>query len=1413
MSGKQIEPPKLTDLEEYEDWAKEIQIWQALTILPPKKQGAAIYLSLEGKARQCCKSIPVEELTGDDGVTTLLNKLKELYAKDNDQLAYQAYENFETFQRTSTMTTTDFINEWDRLYEKCKAKEMALPEGVLAYRLLKSANLTTEQQTLVRATITDLKLDAMKKRIRAIFDNTLNFSESACAPIKVEPAFHAEAETEEEVLYNQSSRRGSGYNYRSRGRGSYSRGNPRGMFKDYQKSYDYNSQKKVYNQKLNPPTSSGHPSKCSICDSIMHWAKDCPHNEINKNKVVLFSNGLDETVRDSFALETFNHGVLDSGCSTTVCGKVWLDNYMSNLTSYELNETKSQTKFKFGDGRVVQSMKKVIIPIVLGNINTKIMTDVVDVNIPLLLSKESMKRANTKINFATDTVSMLGNNIELKYTNSGHYIVPLLPHQSIEVTLLGLSENETSEKDKEKIALKLHLQFGHASCDKIISLLKDSGNYDESLNSCVKKISENCEICKRYGKAKNRPVVGLSLSRDFNDCVSMDLKFLDGHIILHLIDNATRYSAAAVIPCKTKEVIIENIFKHWISIFGCPKKFLSDNGGEFNNELFRNMAELLNVEVLTTAAESPWSNGITERHNALISEMTRKVLADVNCSIHVAVAWSIAAKNALKNVYGFSPNQLVFGRNPNLPTVLESELPALEAVSSSQLIADHLNAMHAARKSFIENEASEKLRRALVKQTRTATSKIYHNGDKVFYRKRDSLRWHGPGIVIGAINKQVFVKHGGTFLRVNPCNLRLVLYRQPRNMDATKEAEDYEGNKVASTSESKEQGIHERDHTQANFESVDSDPDSSHERTSGLDIITITDIDLNSTTSTEGNDILQEAVHGKEQETVDGIEHEVHGKEQETVEVDHEIDENNSSIPLCLRRIRDFNKKGLKEQNDNIENALFSREACCKVKDLEHEAKIQEIQNLIDHEVFDEVDFKESSELIHTRWVMTDKVKEGCVTKKARLVVKGFQEDSEQIRKDSPTCLKESLRIVAAISAAHNWRLRSLDIKSAFLQGKRIERDVFVLPPPEVKSNKIWKLKKTIYGLSDASRMWYLRVKEVLREMNCSMSIYDEALFYWKDKSNQLGGILALHVDDFLVCGSVEFYEIVIQNIKSIFEISKDESDQFTYLGFQIKSNEAGIDFCQEQYIDQLTLLDTRESDMVTKELKSKIGQLAWVAGQTRPDISYDVCQLSVKDGASSDQMNVKKINKIIKRLKHNNVHINFPKMNLSKTKLICFTDASFGNLPDGASQGGYIVFLVAENGKCAPLTWQSRKLRRVVKSTLSAETMALMEGVECSILLRAIFRELIGQTNEIPIFGIIDSASLRDSLESSKTVQDKRLKIDICVLRDYLYNKEFSGVKWVPTNQQLADSLTKDGADASKLLLILRRGYLELNH
>ena len=84
--------------------------------------------------------------------------------------------------------------------------------------------------------------------------------------------------------------------------------------------------------------------------------------------------------------------------------------------------------------------------------------------------------------------------------------------------------------------------------------------------------------------------------------------------MLHLIDHV---SATCVVLSKKKEAIIDGVLKIWICLFGCPQKILSNNGGEFNNDDFREMGEKLNTKITTTAAESPWSNGVNERHNGI----------------------------------------------------------------------------------------------------------------------------------------------------------------------------------------------------------------------------------------------------------------------------------------------------------------------------------------------------------------------------------------------------------------------------------------------------------------------------------------------------------------------------------------------------------------------------------------------------------------------------------------------------------------------------------------------------------------------------------------------------------------------------------------------------------------------------
>ena len=126
------------------------------------------------------------------------------------------------------------------------------------------------------------------------------------------------------------------------------------------------------------------------------------------------------------------------------------------------------------------------------------------------------------------------------------------------------------------------------------------------------------------------------MGKEFNDVLAMDLKFIDKYIILHMIDTTTRYSQACIVKSKRKENIVNQILKHWVVIFGSPKRIFSDNGGEFNNSLLRDVAELLNIQISTTAAESPWSNGIVERHNATLEHMLVKVLDDTPCSMETA---------------------------------------------------------------------------------------------------------------------------------------------------------------------------------------------------------------------------------------------------------------------------------------------------------------------------------------------------------------------------------------------------------------------------------------------------------------------------------------------------------------------------------------------------------------------------------------------------------------------------------------------------------------------------------------------------------------------------------------------------------------------------------------------------------
>ena len=112
--------------------------------------------------------------------------------------------------------------------------------------------------------------------------------------------------------------------------------------------------------------------------------------------------------------------------------------------------------------------------------------------------------------------------------------------------------------------------------------------------------------------------------------------------------------------------------------------------------------------------------------------------------------------------------------------------------------------------------------------------------------------------------------------------------------------------------------------------------------------------------------------------------------------------------------------------------------------------------------------------------------------------------------------------------------------------------------------------------------------------------------------------------------------------------------------------------------------------------------------------------------------------------------------------------------------------------------------MKRVVKSPLAAETLALQEAVEHATLVKALLCEIYGlEESFIPTVCISDSKSLKDTVHTTTVVEDKGLMIDLCCLREKIQGKLIS-VQWVPASKQLADCLTKSTASAALLMKVL---------
>ena len=1272
-------------------------------------------------------------------------------------------------------------------------------------------------------------------------------------------------------------------------------------------------------------------------------------NTKSASRIVMFTDNKSELNR--FTTECLNHGALDTCCTSCVAGADWVNIYLDALTP-ELRKlvkgpTPSNKQFMFGNQGTLNSAATYQIPIKIGDQLKMLEIDSIKSDIPLLISMAAMRDLGMILDLKNDRITIDGKPIPVTRTSAGHYTIDLLGNKNkIPVDEIFMIKNNQDQvnlvdlltaDDKTQIKLldKIHRQFGHRPKDAYIQILKNADKWLDKFSPMIDTIINKCEGCVMRLKTPDRPAVALPLATDFNQVVTMDLKIWNqnkNEYILYLIDAFTRYQVATVINRKTPDQVINGIFEKWIQYFGFPDKILSDNGGEFSNAEMQEVANRTNLKLFTTGAYSPWQNGLCERNHAHTDNILQSVLRDYpQLSLKSALTWACTAKNSLTTIHGFSPFQLVFGRNIRLPNILNDPPPTYEIKTRSKALRDNLTAIHATREAHMKAESCEKLKRALKSKVRTFDH-TYQHGDYVYFKRERQEGWEGPARVVFQDNKVILVRQGGFFYKVSANRIKpahddliqelklqkLVDYHPDKYTSNTKihaksnttpakastttkqkhttpvEPDIDQTNETSNTNNNTNIPITTNDQLTNNDESEETDNSTALDNTNHIELsddsseseneenflspeenppTTPTDspvdaenppIDTENKQTTTNKRPYQDNSDSEEEEFVESLAKipkirtrnatKIKPTQTKTKPIKFrpkdriEIKEKNKwqrgiilkaagkatgkykdwyNIKLDNGKVFNTNVKHREIRKLSNEEAMLTwvtqsvlavmvpraernSEACSIAKE-------QELQKLKDFDTYQIVEDK-GQDRISTTWVLTEKAE----TVRARLTCKGFQEE-EDFPTDSPTIQKASTRMILTIATTSKWNIKAIDIKSAFLQGDKLTRKVFVKPPREANlNNKLWRLKKCLYGLKDASRQWYLRLKTTLKQNGFQKSIYDGGLFFII-KNDTLIGIVGIHVDDFLATGTDHFMNVIIPNVLKAFLVGKAEDQTFMYTGTKITQDDSGITVDQTEYVQNLEIFDldlerlkmNRVMDQTeTTNLRQYCGSLNWAVGTSRPDLSFQMINLSTnfKGGKVSA---LKQAHSVMKQLKKKPAYLRISNLNnFDECQLWCYSDAAHRNLNDNTdSAGGYILFIVnTKNGNCAPIEWRSNKIKRRVVSTLAAELLSLVTAIDAAIGTRDQLREITAGKVNLKIKAITDNRSARDTIYSEKANDQKRLRAEIAGVKESIEEGLIEEVKWVPGASMLADILTKQGVKSESLMSVLQQGKMGHN-
>ena len=452
------------------------------------------------------------------------------------------------------------------------------------------------------------------------------------------------------------------------------------------------------------------------------------------------------------------------------------------------------------------------------------------------------------------------------------------------------------------------------------------------------------------------------------------------------------------------------------------------------------------------------------------------------------------------------------------------------------------------------------------------------------------------------------------------------------------------------------------------------------------------------------------------------------------------------------------------------------------------------------------VDAPPGRKITGSKWVYkTKRLADGSLERyKARAVAQGFTQiagyDYDEVF--APVVRYESLRILLALVALQGWDPpRQFDVKSAFLYGELTE-DVYLRPLPGYEEgDKVWKLKKCLYGLKQSAMEWFNTISRSLISKGFQASTFDPCVFVNADSTIYV----SVYVDDSAVYAArTADAERILNELKKEFEIT-DLGIATYMLGLQITYDDEFITISQEGYINRMlkkfgmdqsrpvsTPLDkgarltkgTPEDQIAEPAYyQSMTGSLMHAVTGTRPDLAHSTSLLSQFNSCPTEPH--------VTAAKHCMRYVNgtkdwklrFPRN--SKLFLEVYSDADYATCLDTRrSFSGYIVRI----GNCT-VSWRTRKQDFVATSTTEAEYLAL--SLACR-QLQWIQKALKDFSLSIPCALRTDSTGAM-AVATNNRVNERTKHIDVAYhkVREEVLAGKFELV-YVPSNENLADIATK---------------------